>query len=316
MIFYASGALAHVESDLVIDMLVRYEIDFLASFAYRRDFDIKLPKLASRLRAERKKLHMMVDSGAFTAWSSGKEVNLEQLIDECNRLQDSYNDCLDMVFVSLDRLPGRKGIKPTAKEIADGALESFQTFEKMTRLVRGPVKPVYHLGDPEWVARRYEKEVGYIGLGASRDVPYEARRRWAHEMGHRFAGHPLHGLAMTGTRMLRTVRWHSVDSATWIQWAGFGNIAWLLPNGALRTISVSRESPNNKRADAHLSTLSKMHQEEIIEGLKEYEIPLEKILTTMHGRGAINMLMYKRACDWAAKQSLTDERSLGVFDDA
>jgi hypothetical protein len=213
-------------------------------------------------------------------------------------------------------MPGRKGRAPTAQEIKDAAEESMRNYDVMRARVNGPVKPVFHYNDPLWLGDHYSRQTHYLGLGVPTTMPYEVRRRWVHQMGYRFSNHPLHGLAMTGTRMLRTVRWHSVDSASWVQWAGFGNIAWLLPNGALKTISVSRESPNNKRADAHLSTLSKMHQEEIIEGLKEYEIPLELILTTMQARAALNVIIFKRACDWAAKQSLTDERSLGVFDDA
>ena len=49
----------------------------------------------------------MIDSGAFTAWSSGKVIDLEQYCDDCNRILDDYGDCMDLVFVALDDIPGK-----------------------------------------------------------------------------------------------------------------------------------------------------------------------------------------------------------------
>lgn len=310
MIFYASGTFVNPAIQRAI---VEYRIAFLTSFAYRTALWQQLPPLAAQLRERKRKVAFMMDSGAFTAWSSGKEIDINRLIDACNKVEDEYADCLDVVYVSLDRLPGRKGIKPTEEELKSAVEESVKNYEVMKRRVRGYVKPVFHLGDAEWAADYYAKRVDYIGLGASRDQPYEARRKWAADMGIRFAGKKLHGLAMTGTRMLRTVAWHSVDSAAWVQWAGFGAIAWVRPNGALVTIPVSQESPRAKDMDGHLATLSDPIRERINEELKALGTNETEVRESSEARSIVNIVMFQRACDWATQRGIITEGREGLF---
>jgi hypothetical protein len=310
VIFYASGTFI---APRIQEAIVRHKIAFLTSFAYRTAMWQQLPTLASRLRAAGVRVHFMLDSGAFTAWSLGKEIAIDSLIDACNRVQDEYSDCLDVTFVSLDRLPGRKGTKPTPAELTSAVEESVRNYEVMAKRVRGYVKPVFHLGDADWAADYYAKRINYIGLGASRDQPYEVRRKWAADMGIRFAGKKLHGLAMTGTRMLRTVAWHSVDSAAWVQWAGFGAIAWVRPNGALVTIPVSQESPRVKDIDGHLSTLAEPLRDRIIAELHSMGTTELEVRESSEARAIVNIVMFQRACDLATTKGTVTEGREGLF---
>ena len=311
MIFYASGAIVDPRT---LEMVVERRIAVLTSFAYKGAMKKQFPILAPMLRAARVRLPYMVDSGAFTAWSKGKEVRRDALIDFYNRTQEEYGDAFDFTFVSLDRIPGRQGVERTEDDYRVAAEETIRNYEVMKREVRGYVKPVYHNGDPERVLRAYD-DAPYISLGASQDLSYAEREAWVSEMYGTLQGRQLHGLAMTGTRMLRTARWHSVDSASWVLWAGMGAIALLRPTGALKLLACSAESPRNKHFEQHLSTLSPIARDRVIADLEAEGITEEEVRTDSIVRARFNIWTFRRACDWAATQPVvTARRTEGLFD--
>jgi len=311
MIFYASGAIVDHRT---LEMVVERRIAVLTSFAYKGAMKKHFPILAPMLRAARFRLPYMVDSGAFTAWSKGKEVRREALIDFYNRTQDEYGDAFDFTFVSLDRIPGRQGMERTAEDYRVAADDTVRNYEAMRREVRGYVKPVYHNGDPERVLRAYD-DAPYISLSASQDMAYAEREAWVSETAASMSTRQLHGLAMTGTRMLRTARWHSVDSASWVLWAGMGAIALLRPTGALKLLACSAESPRNKHFEQHLSTLSPIARDRVIADLEAEGITEEEVRTNSITRARYNIWTFKRACDWAATQPVvTARRTEGLFD--
>lgn len=312
MIFYASGAITDEAS---LELVVRHRIALLTSYAYKNAFKKQAPLLCALLRAQRLRLPYMLDSGAFTAWNKGKEVNREALIDFYNWAIDEYGDVLDFTLVSLDRIPGKQGVARTAADFAQAAEETVANYEYMRERVRGYVKPVYHDGEPEWVLAHY-KDAEYVSLGANQDISYNEREAWvARTAAGVLADRKLHGLAMTGARMLRTVRWHSVDSAAWVLWAGYGAIAWLRDDGTLKIVPASAESPRRKMFDMHLSTLSPVERERIVTALEAEGLTLEQVATDTMARSRWNILVFHRACEWASAQPVVGAHQMeGLFD--
>lgn len=301
MIFYASGAITDEES---LQLVVRHRIAVLTSYAYKNAFIKQAPILCRLLREQRLRLHYMLDSGAFTAWNKGKEVSRAALIDFYNWAIDTYGDVLDFTLVSLDRIPGRQGVARTAEDFAQAAEETVANYEYMVRHVRGYVKPVYHDGEPEWVLKHYAN-ADYVSVSANQDMSYGEREAWVARMAATvFRGRKLHGLAMTGTRMLRTVRWHSVDSAAWVLWAGYGAIAWLRDDGSLKILATSQESPRRKQFDMHLTTLAPRVRDRIMSELEAEGFTLEMVQTDSIARSRWNILVFHRACKWAASREV------------
>jgi hypothetical protein len=296
MIFYASGTFT---SPLIQQTVVNFKIGLLTSFAYKAGFDKQMRGLARKLRASNTRLPFMFDSGAFSAWTRGKEVDRDALVAACNAAQQEYADCFDFVFAALDRVPGRKGTPPTRDQIAEAAKESWSNFEHMTRHVQGTVIPCLHRGDPKWLEQRYAQSSPYVGLAASQDLPYDQRETWVALMSKKFANHRLHGFAMTGSDMLRTARWHSVDSATWVKWANFGCIAWLRANGTLMTLPVSRQSPKYQDYGLHLTTLTAYARDEVIETVGAMGITEAMLNDDADARASVSIVMFNRACEWA-----------------
>lgn len=312
MIFYASGA---VTDEASLELVVRHRIALLTSYAYKNAFIKQAPILCRLLREQRLRLPYMLDSGAFTAWNKGKEVNRDSLIDFYNWAVDEYGDVLDFTLVSLDRIPGKQGVARTPEDFAQAATETVANYEYMVRHVRGYVKPVYHDGEAAWVLEHY-KDAPYISLGANQDISYAEREAWVARTAHGvLAGRKLHGLAMTGTRMLRTVRWHSVDSAAWVLWAGYGALAWLRDDGSLKILASSQESPRRKQFDMHLTSLPPVVRDRIVAALEADGFTLEQVQQDTLARSRWNILVFHRACQWAASQEVVGaEQPEGLFD--
>ena len=312
MIFYASGAITDEES---LRLVVRHRIALLTSYAYKNAFVKQAPVLCRMLREERARLPYMLDSGAFTAWNKGKEVRRAALIDFYNWAVDEYGDVLDFTLVSLDRIPGKQGVERTAEDYKQAAEETVANYEYMRKYVRGYVKPVYHDGEPEWVLEHY-KDAWYVSVSANQDLSYADREAWVARMAAtHFAGRALHGLAMTGTRMLRTVRWHSVDSAAWVLWAGYGAVAWLRDDGSLKIMPASAESPRRKQFDSHLTTLPPRVRDRLVSEMEREGFTLEQLQEDSLARSRWNILVFHRACKWAEQQPVVGARQMeGLFD--
>jgi hypothetical protein len=187
-------------------------------------------------------------------------------------------------------------------------------YEHMRKHVRGYVKPVYHDGEPEWVLEHY-KDAWYVSVSANQDQGYDKREAWVAQMAQtHFKGRALHGLAMTGTRMLRTTRWHSVDSAAWVLWAGYGAVALLREEGSLKIMATSFESPRRKQFDMHLTTLAPIVRDSIVAEMEAEGFTLEQVQQDGTARARWNILVFHRACQWAAKQSVVGAAQLeGLF---
>jgi len=310
MHFYASGAVQHPE---LLDVVVQHGIPVLTSFAYEAALRKQAEALAKRLRPMKLRLPYMLDSGAVTSWSLGKSVSLTRFCDTCNEMLDRYADVFDWTFVALDKIPGRRGEHPTQDEVLEAAKETRSNYEHMRRVVRGEIKPVFHLGDPDWLADAYD-DAEFVGLGASQNLPYELRRRWVGHASRRFEGRKLHGLAMTGTRMLRTAPWYSVDSASWILWAAYGAIAWVNSDGSLSLIPLSVESPRKHEFDRHLLSIAPALADRVFDEIEQRSgCTREQLTTDSEMRKKWNLLAFKQACDTAEAQGVLPLEE-GLFD--
>lgn len=312
--FYASGAITDTPT---LAMIADKQIAVLTSYAYRTGFKKQAPVLTAMLRERGHRIPYMLDSGAFTAWNKGKEVNRDALIDFYNWAFDEYGDVLNpLTVVSLDRIPGRQGVERVPEDFVNAARESVENYDYMLKHIRAGVelKPVFHDGDPEYVLNRYADSCTYLSLSANLDLAYWQREAWVAEMSQhpRIVPLRLHGLAMTGTRMLRTVSWHSVDSSAWALWAAYGAIAWLREDGSFKTIPASAESPRRKRADGHLATLPGPVRERILAALHEEGFTEEEMTRDAIARARWNILVFWRACEWASKQQLVTTRREGA----
>jgi len=249
MHMYFSGSWPARDSVLTKELVLNDSFR-LCTYAYPKEIHDYLA-VAAELN---KRCRILIDSGAFTAWNSGRPVQLAELLDYNKSLLEQYGDKHDFIFISLDVIPGERGRAATTAELKEGMKRSYENFLVMQQeLSPHYVLPVYHSGEPESLRDLYLKHTDYICLSMNQSMSEKHRVEWA--IRAQVPGIKMHGLAATGNSMMRYVDWYSVDSAAWLMTASMGSIYWLTPKG-IRPITVSEKSSSIKQHNAHVETFT------------------------------------------------------------
>lgn len=248
MQLYLSGSLGKSDFE-IIERILELDGYRLCTFAYPAETFVYL-EIAESLGYRAK---MMIDSGAFTAWRSGKPVKLQKLIRYNMKILEKYGDKHDFVFIGLDVIPGKLGKKASGQDLKDGMKESYENYIEMQKVIERPVLPVYHSGEPLSLRDLYLDHTDHICLSMNQAMGEKHRVEWASRV--QIPGTKMHGLAATGNQMIRYVDWYSVDSAAWVMLAAMGQVYWPGPNG-LMNLKVSNQSPTRKVHNAHSSSVT------------------------------------------------------------
>jgi hypothetical protein len=195
---------------------------------------------------------LLVDSGAFTAWTKGHAIDVDDFGQWALTLRAraglGYEAVGDVRFINLDVIPGERGRKPTADEVEHAAGASMANADRL-RAMGVDVIEVYHYGEPEPVLDALlerRQPGGVVAIGGSVGVEHRERIRWHDAVwAHVFAEHarrraltpeaaiadggigptttargrltevpPLHGLGTSNEDLARRYPWWSVDSST------------------------------------------------------------------------------------------------------
>jgi len=156
----------------------------------------------------------VLDSGAFSAHNSGKEIKLQAYIDFCKRIMEQ-DKTLTEVF---------------ALDVIGDAKASLKNTEEMWR--QGvPAIPCYHANEPEDFLIGMAKDYPKIALGGVAMQKGEIKHNWAEQCFARIWPKKVHGFAFGSKAGILTVPWHSVDSTNWItgpmmfgRWEKFGEM--------------------------------------------------------------------------------------------
>lgn len=224
----------------------------------------------------------ILDSGAFSAWNQGKEVDLDGLIDYALANADTMDN-----IVALDVIPGRPGYKDIPFEEREAAAEQgYENYKYM--LSKGLKKEntivVFHQGDHfHWLERMRDEKIPYIGLSPANDRTTAEKMAWLDECMYYATdrkGFPLmkwHGFAVTSVPLIRRFPWYSVDSATWVLFSAYGTIVlpplkggspdWYSDKPLLVTVSNSPNSKARKQEGKHFETLSDQEKQYVLDYL-------------------------------------------------
>lgn len=183
---------------------LRYPVSALVSYHYYPD-----PGKVAGLAAGG--LRLIGDSGAFSALSLGKPIDLDVFASWCHAVRDSTT-----WLASLDVIGD-----------ADGSWRNWRAL----RSAGVQAIPTVHYGCPPRLLDRYvEQGVDFFGLGGmvGRKSEQDRLMRWALSM-MRYARitHPqvrFHGWGITHPRLLAALPWWSVDSSGFGQAYRFGRL--------------------------------------------------------------------------------------------
>lgn len=250
--------------------------------------------------------NLLIDSGAFSAWSTGAEISLKDYIAYCQRHKDEADS-----FVNLDVIPGENGkMDHSQAAIENSAARSFENLQIMKKEGIDPM-PVFHQGERfYWLQRMLEEGETYVGIAPyKRDHPSEITA-WLDKCFTILTdkgGKPLvktHGLGITACNQCIRYPWRSVDSTSWSIGGGYGSI--LVPHYVNGKPDYSRPpqtmgmSARKKDQSKGFDGLTVVQQEIVRLAIADTGVSMAELRNTFMGRWRFNINYYlglAKACD-------------------
>lgn len=215
------------------------------------------------------KVSLFLDSGAFSAFSKGVDININEYISFIKENKEYIE-----VYANLDVIGD-----------AEATLKNQRIMEKKGL---NPL-PCFHYGDDIKYLKLYMQENDYIALGGMVPISSKNLILWLDEIFSYICdnkGIPkvkVHGFGLTSFDLMFRYPWYSVDSTSWVMTGRFGGI--LVPkfrnnkyiyNEPPWKITVSNQSSDVREQGKHISTFAPIEQDIIINYLKLKEIKLGK----------------------------------------
>lgn len=238
-----------------------------------------------------------VDSGAFSAWTKGVELDVDDYINFIN----SYGEHLE-VFASVDNIPGRFDRRPTLEERKASPELTWENYLYMRERINYKEKllPTFHLGE-DFKALQHMlntkldgKYIPYIALGGTVGMSIPNKKKWYSTVFKviKQSNNPnvkIHAFGMTSFDILEAYPFYSADSTSWRMTAVYGFI--LTEHGQIKVSDRANADDLNT-----FESLNKKQQDDILGRLKELDVTLEECQTDAEIRAYVNA-MYQ--LDWA-----------------
>lgn len=230
-------------------------------------------RLVDRIRQTGRKIFL--DSGAFSAFTQGVEIDILAYCDYIIANQD----IIEVVSV------------------LDAIGDHNQTFfnQKVIESRGIDVLPCFHYGEPDEVLLYYSSNYTYITLGGMVPISSPQLRLWLDRIWGKYLtdeeGNPklkVHGFGLTSVDLMARYPWYSVDSSSWVQLGGMGNI--FLPDYGM--IAVSEFAPQRKEALKHVDNLPPEHQKVVVGFIEELGFDLDRLRKLHLSRKCFNMVTY------------------------
>ena len=219
------------------------------------------------------KSKLFIDSGAFTAYTKGKEVDVDDYI----KLINEIDDCVK-VFAQVDKIPGRWGVKQTPEELAEAPRQSWENYLYMVERVKSPKKllPIFHQGeDFKWLKNMINYKysdgsyIDYIGISCNKEYSTGEWIEWftkCFKIIHESLNPNVktHAFGMTSLKILEQFPFTSADSTSWIRSASFGNI--------ILNYSAIYASSWNRSDKGYILNQPKAIQDEVAAKCKNYDM--------------------------------------------
>lgn len=244
---------------------------YLESYHY-----IHKGKYVERIRRDGTKVFL--DSGAFSAFSLGVEVDISAYA----TFVREHQDIIDMASV-LDAIGDPEGTYRNQKELERLGVE---------------VLPCFHFGEPLDLCEHYVSNYPYITLGGMVPIPNAKLEPWLDEVWDKvltdrdgYARCKVHGFGMTSRPLMLKYPWFSVDSSSWVQLAARGNIS--LPEIPV-PISISDRAPTRHDWGRHYTTLPEHAKRYVTALLEYYGLTADEVQQGHLPRWALNCFTFDR----------------------
>lgn len=175
---------------------------------------------------------VIIDSGAFTAWSTGKTIRPQDYAEWALDFDKRWRHKMaSLRYINLDYIPGKKGVNATPEQLKEAVIKSQQNADLLRTMGLDPVIEVFHQDEPFELLKKLEerRNGGCIALSPRNDVSVLSREKWLKQVlaycvktFGKDGIPPAHGLAVTSDRLLRAFPFFSADSSSWVSCLRFG----------------------------------------------------------------------------------------------
>lgn len=173
---------------------------------------------------------IVLDSGAFSAWSLGSPIELQDYINFVHEHGHKFTWYANLDFIAD---PIGRG-EPTPEQLEVMLVKSGGlTWENQLEMERQGLKPlpVFHFReDVKWLKKMLDR-YDHIALGGMVEVPNTKLYDWLDSIFTEYLtdnkGMPtykVHGFGWTAAKVVNRYPWWSVDSSSWIKLSGLGSI--------------------------------------------------------------------------------------------
>lgn len=224
---------------------------------------------------------VFLDSGAFSAFTLGVDISIEEYCAYIIRNKDII----------------RKEDGVMMASVLDGIGDPLQTWRNQLEMEQRGAKPLpcFHAGEDEKYLEWYVKNYEYITLGGMVGTSTKQLCVWLDRIFNNYlidgSGNPrikVHGFGITAVPVMERYPWYSCDSSSWIQSAAFGAIVH--PN--FGPLSVSEKSPSRHDKGQHLCNLTPVEQDFLFGELEKNGFTYERLSTVYESRAAYNIWAY------------------------
>ena len=210
--------------------------NILCSFAYPE------PYLSKKL-LDKHGVKLMIDSGAFTAWSKGKKIDIDEYIAFINK----YKDIIDPdQVVNLDVIKGGRD-NSGQNEFNDACEQGFKNYYYIKEKTGFDPIHVFHQGDNfVWLERMID-ECKYIGVSPNKDASQASINKWLYDCFYiiKHSKNPnikTHAFGLTSEELLMKYPYTTADSSAWALTSAFGAI--LTPFGRIVISDMAMNDPD------------------------------------------------------------------------
>lgn len=229
---------------------------------------------------------IFLDSGAFSAWTLGVDIDLPTYCDYIKR--------------NMDILRIEDG--DVMASVLDGIGDVHKTYENQLAMEALGAKPLpcFHFEEDERYLEWYIANYQYITLGGMVGKPVKQLRNWLDRIWDRYlcdgsgrAKIKVHAFGITSVEIMERYPWYSVDSSSWIQAAAFGSV--ITPDHG--PMPVSDKSPSRHDAGRHVSNFSPAEKQYVFDMFQKQGFDYERLSTVYESRAAYNLWSFMQVND-------------------
>jgi hypothetical protein len=196
--------------------------NMLHSFAYK---DTLMGILKQPQRFNIDGMFFLIDSGAFSAWTKQKAINIDEYIEFCHFLINKY-PTTKFRPVNLDCIPGGVGRVPSHQEREISAEKGWKNYEYMRSKGLNPIHVFHQFEDFKWLHKLADSS-DYIGISPDNSQSVQSRVSWLKKVYSIIRDTvKTHGFACTGSSFMKVAPFYSVDSASWTIGPRFGTLMY------------------------------------------------------------------------------------------